>query len=46
MGRLAYEARHCSKALFGTDLIFATKGDGAIYKARFFGVSQIQPIGT
>ena len=35
-----------SKALFGTDLIYAAKGDGAIYKARFFGASQVQPIGA
>lgn len=39
-----YEVVHGSKALFGADLIYATKGDGAIYKARFFGASQVQPI--
>ena len=39
-----YEVIHGSKALFGCDLIYAMKGDGAIYKARFFGASQVQPI--
>ena len=42
---LGYEVIHGSKALFGTDLIYAAKGDGAIYKARFFGLSQVKPIG-
>ena len=41
--RLGYEVRHGSKALFGTDLIYAAKGPGAVYKARFFGESQVQP---
>lgn len=41
---LGYEVIHGSKALFGTTLIWATKGDGASYKARFFGASQVQPI--
>lgn len=44
--KLGYEVRHGSKALFGADLIYASKGDGAIYKARFFGASQVQPIGA
>ena len=39
-----YEVTHGSKALFGVDLIYAAKGTGAIYKARFFGASQVQPI--
>lgn len=39
-----YEVIHGSKALFGCDLIYGSKGDGAIYKARFFGLSQVQPI--
>ena len=39
-----YEVIHGSKALFGCDLIHGSKGDGAIYKARFFGVSQVQPV--
>lgn len=36
-----YEVKHGSKALFGVDLIWATKGAGAVYKARFFGASQV-----
>ena len=39
-----FEVIHGSKALFGVDLIHGSKGDGAIYKARFFGLSQVQPI--
>ena len=42
--KIGYEVIHGSKALFGVDLIYAAKGDGAIYKARFFGTSQVQPI--
>ena len=38
-----FEVIHGSKALFGADLVYASKGDGAIYKARFFGRSQVQP---
>lgn len=41
---MGYEVIHGSKALFGADLIYASKGDGAIYKARFFGASQVQAI--
>lgn len=41
---LGYEVIHGSKALFGCDLIHGSKGDGAIYKARFFGLSQVQAI--
>ena len=37
-----YEVIHGSKALFGADLIRGSRGDGAIYKARFFGASQVQ----
>ena len=44
--QLGYEVIHGSKALFGCDLIWGSKGDGAIYKARFFGRSQVQAIGT
>ena len=36
---LGYEVIHGSKALFGCDLIWGSKGDGQIYKARFFGTS-------
>ena len=40
-----YTVSHGSKALFGVDLIYGSHGDGAAYKARFFGASQVQPIG-
>ena len=39
-----YEVIHGSKALFQVDLIYASKGDGAIYKASFFSASQVQAI--
>lgn len=39
-----YEVIHGSKALFGVTLIWGSRGDGAEYKARFFGASQVQPI--
>lgn len=39
-----YEVIHGSKALFGAELIWGSRGDGASYKARFFGVSQVQRI--
>ena len=41
---IGFEVQHGSKALFGVDLIYGAKGDGAIYKARFFGASQVQPV--
>ena len=41
---LGFEVQHGSKALFGCDLIHGAKGDGAVYKARFFGMSQVQAI--
>lgn len=37
---------HGNKAVFGCDLIHGSKGDGAIYKARFFSFSQTEPIET
>ncbi|MBP3468158.1 MAG: hypothetical protein J6K26_01405 [Lachnospiraceae bacterium] len=37
--QLGYEVIHGSKALFGAELIWGSRGDGAIYKARFFGRS-------
>lgn len=43
---LGYEVIHESKALFGCDLIWGAKGDGSVYKARFFGKSQVVPVGT
>lgn len=42
--KLGYEVIHGSKALFGCELIWGSRGDGAIYKARFFGRSQVQLI--
>ena len=42
--QLGYEVIHGSKALFGADLIWGSRGDGKIYKARFFGRSQVQEI--
>lgn len=44
--KLGYEVIHGSKALFGADLIWGSKGDGAIYKARFFGWSQVQEVAS
>ena len=41
---LGFEVVHGMKALFGVDLIYASRGDGQVYKARFFGASQVQPI--
>lgn len=38
--KLGREVIHGSKALFGADLIWGSKGDNAIYRARFFGLSQ------
>lgn len=40
--KAGYEVIHGSKALFGCDLIWGSKGDGKTYKARFFGQSQVQ----
>lgn len=37
-----YMVQHGSKALFGCELIHGSKGDGAIYRASFFGRSQVQ----
>ena len=39
-----YEVIHGSKAAFGCDLIWGSKGDGATYKARFFTAGQVQPL--
>ena len=41
---LGYEVMHGSKSLFGAELIYGAKGDGATYKARFFGRSQVQAV--
>ena len=37
-----YMVQHGSKALFGCELIHGSRGDGAIYRASFFGKSQVQ----
>lgn len=42
--KLGFEVIHGSKALFGCSLIWGSKGDGAVYKANFFGRSQVQKI--
>ena len=42
--KAGYEVIHGSKALFGVPLIWASRGDGATYRASFFGASQVQPI--
>ena len=39
-----YEVVHGSKSLFQAGLIHASKGDSAVYKASFFGRSQVQPM--
>lgn len=39
-----YEVVHGSKSLFQAVLIHASKGDSAVYKASFFGRSQVQPM--
>ncbi|MCD8396680.1 MAG: hypothetical protein LUD12_05795 [Lachnospiraceae bacterium] len=44
--QLGYEVIHGSKALFQAVLIWGSKGDGATYKASFFGLSQVQAIAT
>ena len=42
--KLGFEVIHGSKALFGCELRWGAKGDNAIYRARFFGRSQVQAI--
>ena len=41
---LGREVIHGSKALFGAVLIWGSKGDGATYRASFFGLSQTAEI--
>lgn len=41
---LGFKVKHGCKALFGVSLIWGSRGDGAEYKARFFGASQVEPI--
>ena len=42
--QLGYMVAHGSKALFAATLIYASKGDGEVYKASFFGKSQVNAI--
>lgn len=42
--KLGREVLHGSKALFGCELIWGSRGDGATYKARFFGISQTEEV--
>ena len=42
--KAGFEVIHGSKRLFSVDLIHGSKGDGAIYRASFFGASQVQAI--
>ena len=41
---LGFEVIHGSKSLFSAVWIWGSRGDGATYKANFFGESQVQPI--
>ncbi len=41
---LGREVLHGSKAVFQVDLIHGSKGDGAIYKASFFALSQTEAV--
>jgi len=41
---LGREVLHGSKALFGADLIWGSRGDNQVYRARFFGISQTAEI--
>ena len=41
---LGYKVVHGSKALFGCSLIWGSRGNGAEYKASFFGKSQVETI--
>lgn len=40
--KAGYQVIHGSKALFQVDLIHASRGAGAVYKASFFGLSQVE----
>lgn len=44
--QLGYEVIHGSRFVFGAELIWGSRGDGAIYNARFFGRSQVQKLAT
>ena len=42
--QLGYEVLHNSKALFNCCLIWGSRGDEAIYRASFFGKSQVEAV--
>ena len=44
--QLGYEVMHGAKAQFCAVLIWGSRGDGATYKANFFGRSQVQELVT
>ena len=39
-----FEVLHGTKALFNCSLIWGSKGDGATYKASFFGAAQVHTV--
>ena len=39
-----YMVRHGSRALFAAELIHGSRGDGAVYRASFFGASQVEAL--
>ena len=39
-----FMVKHGSKNLFQVELIYASKGDGKVYKASFFGASQVEAV--
>lgn len=41
---LGYKVKHGASALFVCSLIWGSRGDGATYKASFFGKSQVEAI--
>ena len=42
--KLGYEVIHGSKCLFQAVLLHSSKGDGATYRASFFGLSQVHEV--
>ena len=42
--KLGYLVSHGAKALFNVKLIWGSHGDNAVYKASFFGQSQVQEV--
>lgn len=39
-----FVVRHGEHNVFGCDLIWGARGDGAVYKARFFTASQVEAV--